>query len=75
MRAVMEEIINDSYDKKVKKIKNTMYAFSTHLILLEERCKGLERILINVQKRTNKKKPLLLDMPSENDGGAIFWSP
>jgi hypothetical protein len=60
MRAAMEEIINDSYNKKAKKIKNTIYAFSTHLILLEERCKGLERTLINIQKHTNKQKTIII---------------
>jgi hypothetical protein len=75
MRAAMEEIIDDTYNKKAKKIKNTMYALSTQVILLQNRCEGLERTLINIQKRNIKKKPLLLDMPSENDGGAIFWSP
>ena len=28
-----------------------------------------------MKKRPNKKKRLLLDLPSENDGGALFMSP
>jgi hypothetical protein len=44
-------------------------------ILLKNKITGLERSLINTKKRLNKKKPLLLGLPSENDGGALFISP
>lgn len=75
MRKIMEEVINDIYARKAKKIQNTMYTLATENILIKKRYKGLEKTLINIQKRTNKKKPLLLDIASENNGGTIFWSP
>jgi hypothetical protein len=36
---------------------------------------GLQRALINVKKRSNKGRPLLFDLPTENEGGALFMSP
>jgi hypothetical protein len=74
-RKALEDSLSGISPKKAQKIKNTMFALSTEAILYKSRYKGLERTLINIQKRTNKKKPLLLEIASENDGGAIFWSP
>jgi hypothetical protein len=48
---------------------------STENILLKDMIVGLGRSLINAKKCPNKKKPLLLGLPSENDGGALFTSP
>lgn len=67
----MEEIINNACNKKAKKIKNFIYALSTQFIL-QNHYKGLEKALIDIQKHNNKKKPLLLDMLSENDSSASF---
>ena len=36
---------------------------------------GIKRTLITIQKRQAKKKPLLLNMPIDSDGGAIWYSP
>lgn len=52
-----------------------MMSLATEVTLLRMRCEGLEKALINEQKRHNRKKPLLLTLPDENDGGAIFFSP
>jgi hypothetical protein len=71
IRAAMEEIINNACNKKAKKIKNFIYALSTQVIL-QNHDKGLKKALINIQKHNNKRKPLLSDMPSENDSSAIF---
>ena len=49
--------------------------FSTENILFKLRCEGLERALTNEQKHRARKKPLLLDLHTESEGGAIFFSP
>ena len=35
----------------------------------------MKRALINAKKPKSKKQPLLLGLPSEQDGGALFMSP
>jgi hypothetical protein len=75
IRQLLREAVTDIYDEKSQKLNNTLMSLSTDNILLKLRCEGLERALINEQKRHYKKKPLLLDLPAENEGGAIFYSP
>ena len=43
-------------------------------ILLKDKIISLERAFINIRKRLNKRKPLLLGILSENDDGALFIS-
>jgi hypothetical protein len=50
-------------------------ALATKNMLLKLHCEGLEKALVNKQGHQKKKKPLLLDLPTNNEGGAIFYSP
>ena len=52
-----------------------MYALSLENMLLKQQNNGLKQSLINEKKRRKRGKPLLLDFPTENDGGAMFFSP
>jgi hypothetical protein len=75
IRQLLKETVIDIYEEKAKKLSNTMMSLTTENILLKLRCEGLERALMNEQKRRNRKKPLLLDLPNAGEGGAIFFSP
>ena len=48
---------------------------STKLILLKSENQSLKRALMNAKKSKSRKQPLLLGLPSEQDGGALFISP
>jgi hypothetical protein len=75
IRELLYEVVTDVYDKKAQKLNNTTISLSTENILLKLRCQGLEKGLVNEQKRRNRKKSLLLGLPADSDGGAIFYSP
>ena len=68
-------MVSNVYNKKIQKLSNTMYALSLENILLKQQNNGLKQSLINEKKRRKRGKPLLLDFPTENDGGVIFFSP
>ena len=63
------------YNEKAQKLNDSIKALSTENILLKMRCKGLENAVLLDQKRRNRSKPLFSDLPSVEDGGAIFYSP
>lgn len=52
-----------------------MFSMSTEVSLTRIESQGLRKALLNEQKHRNRKRPLLLDLPTENKGGAIFFSP
>ena len=51
-----------------------MHALLVKNMLLKQQVNSLKKSLINKKKRRKRGKPLLLDFPTENDGGAIFYS-
>ena len=72
---LLHNVVSNIYDKKAQKLSNTMHALSVENMLLKQQNDGLKKSLINEKKRRKRGKPLLLDYPTENDGGAMFYSP
>jgi hypothetical protein len=70
----LEEVVIDSYDKKVRKLNNTLMALFTENILLKLRCKGLEKAIIKKEKKGNRGKTLISELRASKDGGVIFYS-
>lgn len=52
-----------------------MHALSMENLLLRMQNDGLKKRLVNKKKRRQRGKPLQLDFPTQNEGGAIFYSP
>ena len=52
-----------------------MHALSIENMLLKQQNNGLKQSLVNEKKRRKRGKPLLLDFPTEENGGAMFFSP
>jgi len=75
LEKVVKTIVNNVWDEKAILLRETVSQLSTKLILLENENQGLKRALINAKKPKGKKQPLLLGLPSEQDGGALFMSP
>ena len=67
-------MVSNIYDKKAQKLSNTMHALLVKNILLKQQVNSLKKSLINKKKHRKRGKPLLLDFPTENNGGAIFYS-
>ncbi|KAI7968994.1 hypothetical protein EIK77_008185 [Talaromyces pinophilus] len=74
LEKLVKTIVSNIYDEKAIQLQETVLHLSTQLILLQNKNQGLKRALINVKKPKNKKQPLLLGLPSENDGRALFMS-
>ena len=72
---LLDHTVSKHYNKKAEQLRNTMYSMSIENMLLRQQNNGLKQSLINEKKRRKRGKPLLLDIPTEQDGGAIFWSP
>ena len=72
---LLRTVVSNIYDKKTQKLSNTMYALSLENMLLKQQNNSLKQSLINEKKRRKRGKPLLLDFPTENNGGAMFFSP
>lgn len=75
LEKLVETVVTNVYEQKAIQLKDTVLHLSTENILLKDENEGLKRALINAKKHKNKKKPLLLGLPSEQDGGALFMSP
>ncbi|EED12682.1 pogo transposable element, putative [Talaromyces stipitatus ATCC 10500] len=75
LEKLVKTVVNNIYDEKAVQLRETVSHLSTQLILLQNENQGLKRALINAKKPKNKKQPLLLGLPSEQDGGALFMSP
>ena len=52
-----------------------MHTLSIENMLLKQQNNGLKQSLVNERKRRKRGKSLLLDVPTENNGGVIFFSP
>ena len=67
-------MVSNIYNKKAQKLSNTMHTLLVKNILLKQQINSLKKSLINEKKRRKRGKPLLLDFPTENNGGVIFYS-
>ena len=72
---LLHHVISDVYDKKAQQLNNTMYTLTIDNMLLKQQNNGLKQSLINEKKRRKRGKPLLLDHPTQEHGGAMFFSP
>ncbi|KAI7972834.1 hypothetical protein EIK77_000322 [Talaromyces pinophilus] len=72
---LVKSAVKDICDQEAIRLRDSVNHLSTEVILLQDKITSLEKALINANKRPNKQKPLLLGIPSENDGGALFMSP
>lgn len=72
---LLRSVVSDIYDKKAQRLSNTMHALSMENLLLQMQNKNLKKSLVNEKGRRRRGKPLMLDFPTENEGGAIFYSP
>ncbi|EED21149.1 conserved hypothetical protein [Talaromyces stipitatus ATCC 10500] len=61
--------------KDFKKLSNTVMELTTEVVLLRLRLASAEKALLHEKRRQIRKKPLLLDLPNKQEGGAIFFSP
>lgn len=75
IRKAVKEVFGSELDKKAQQLDNTLQSLATQAILLTNELEGVKKALIHVKKRQTKKKPLLLNLPAESDGGALFMSP
>jgi hypothetical protein len=75
IRKLVREAVSDEFDQKAQQLNNTLQSLSTQNILLTNELRGIKNALIHAKKRQTKKKPLLLDLPAEENGGALFMSP
>jgi hypothetical protein len=72
---LMRAVVTDIFCKEAIQLKKSVDYLAAENMLLKDKVIGLETALINARKRPNKKKPLLLGLSSEKDGGALFLSP
>jgi hypothetical protein len=72
---LLKAVVSNIYEKKAQQLSNTMHALSTENMLLKMQNDGLKKRLVNEKKRRKRGKPLMLDFPTSNEGGAIFYSP
>lgn len=72
---LLQAVVSNINDKKAQQLSNSMHALSTENMLLKMQNDGLKKRLINEKKRRKRGKPLMLDFPTQNEGGAIFYSP
>ncbi|EEA22190.1 pogo transposable element, putative [Talaromyces marneffei ATCC 18224] len=75
LRKLVQGVFEDLYDQKAIQLKDTVLHLSTENILLKNEIAGLQRALIHSKKRSTKGRALLFDIPTENEGGALFMSP
>lgn len=72
---LLRTVVTDIYDKKSQQLSNTMHALSMENMLLKMQNAGLKKSLINEKKKRKRGKPLILDVDTRKEGGAIFFSP
>ena len=75
LHKTVSKAVNNIYDKKAQQLNATLQYIATENTLLKSEIKGIKNTLITIQKRQVKAKPLLLNLPLENDGGALFIIP
>ena len=65
----------DIQDARARELTKIVKNLSATNILLEEQIKGYQRALQNERKKRQRQKPLFQQLPTQNKGGAIFYSP
>ena len=68
-------MVSNIYDKKTQQLSNIMHTLSIENMLLKQQNNGLKQSLINKKKRRKRGKPLLLDLSTLDNSGAMFFSP
>jgi hypothetical protein len=71
----LKEVVANVFDTRVKELTETIKSLAATNILLESRIQGYQRALKNDQKKRQRQKPLFHQLATQNDGGAIFYSP
>ena len=72
---LIKKITNRKAAKKAQKLLIRIYDLIIQNVLFRTQNKGLRSQLINERKRRKRGKPLLVDFPADEHGGAIFYSP
>ncbi|KAF1998854.1 hypothetical protein P154DRAFT_438325, partial [Amniculicola lignicola CBS 123094] len=72
---LLRQVVTNIYDTRSRQLSQTIHSISVRNILLENENNRLKEALVNEKKKRQRGKPLLLEAPSQYDGGAIFWSP
>ena len=72
---LLREVVSNVYDTRSRQLSHTIHSISVRNVLLENENNRLREALVNEKKKRQRGKPLLLEAPSQYDGGAIFWSP
>ncbi|EED19172.1 F-box domain protein [Talaromyces stipitatus ATCC 10500] len=75
IRKLLRKIGGKNPSRDFKMLSNTVMELTTEVILLRLQLASAEKALLNEKRRRIRKKPLLLGLPNENEGGAIFFSP
>jgi hypothetical protein len=75
IRKLLNEAVDKIYDSKAQKLSNTVMALTAQVMLLKSENQGLKNALIHEKKHRSKGRTLLFDLPTEQEGGAIFFSP
>ncbi|KAF2276933.1 uncharacterized protein EI97DRAFT_500601 [Westerdykella ornata] len=72
---ILRAVVDDVYNSKAQQLSQTIHSLSTQNILLKLEVQGLKKVLVNEKKWQQRGKVLQLELPPNQDGGAIFWSP
>jgi hypothetical protein len=75
IRALLAEVVDSMDDRRTRTLGNSIQKLIVQTQLLSAEVDGLRGALANEKKRRQRGKPLQLAAPTENQGGAIFWSP
>jgi hypothetical protein len=75
IRALLKEVVIDTYSTYAQKLSNTVNSLATKCELLRFENQGLKRALINEKKKRQRQKLLILDLPTSADGRVIFYTP
>jgi hypothetical protein len=72
---LLHEAVGKMINSKAQKLSNTVTALATQNQLLKNENRGLKNALLHEKKHRSKGRTLLFNLPTENEGGAIFFSP
>ncbi|KAF1352860.1 hypothetical protein EJ07DRAFT_135696 [Lizonia empirigonia] len=72
---LLRQAVDDICDHNSKKLSRTIHTISAKNQLLQHENNNLRDALANEKKRRQRGKALLLEPPTQYDGGAILWSP
>jgi len=68
-------VVTNIFDKRARKLNNTIQDLTTLNIILQHWVVGYERAFKNEKKKRKYIKPLFCKLALAKDGGAIFFSP